>query len=747
MKATKEVHKFELLVERSLYTHLVKQLNAAWDNGIQYHVLGSGLHTFYPCVCFFCGDDPCQHRISGLQESNTRYGCVYCLYPTFHGVVYDPNVHLPRDSESLKALCSIAEEISKAEITNSVRLPLTSEQKNAIDTLKNQNVHPHVNPFHYCPLGGYDNNIYKANPPDLLHLFCAGLMKSLTQWTLTIIMQVNSKNKNKIALFDSRINNFPYVSNMPHLNWNTFKGGIMQFAVKSKKEKLLATGSFGGFRSTSFISALFQIYHCIGLNDDILPNTYQHRLVAKEEELRYNFKNVRTKVRRAIESVLDIYFDCKRKDWCSSTLSVFQNKLSIMEAHVTLVWELKQALINPNTSKIFPNKMRNLHKHIHLPMYIENYGSLLHMDTSTFESYHKVATTAIWQKTSKRHNGLFYEMINGIMQYDFNRMLKIVDSIVEEGMEYTTKKSNRIDGVRFRRLLNASQYHFLITFDNAEFVIENEEDPDYWKSVSAQSCINTPEKFREFLFQNDVGYSITYSYPSIEWNEQFAINYETAVIHGISFTSDDDSQMGEGTIYATTRYNKNDRKDDFADKPRYDFVLINYNDQAILVRVLLMFAIYSTKDDNESPRDEKIMLLVQLMHKSEALKEEAILGDLYMWTAGDTYQFYYDIVSVQCIMRPVFVVPLLREGYNQLNPSHLDRFVALDRSFFDRSGWEIENNSGIRFEGPEDQEAFMLNQQTDARLFTKASSTQNNEEEKTGDDDYDSGVEESDDDL
>jgi len=73
----------------------------------------------------------------------------------------------------------------------------TIAQKNIIKMLQNQNVHPHSNPFHFVAMG-HDNHIYKANPPDLLHLFCAGLMKSLTQWILTIILEINAKGMNKI---------------------------------------------------------------------------------------------------------------------------------------------------------------------------------------------------------------------------------------------------------------------------------------------------------------------------------------------------------------------------------------------------------------------------------------------------------------------------------------------------------------------------------------------------------------------
>jgi len=116
------------------------------------------------------------------------------MFPTTSGAIYSPNVHLPRDAGELSQLCAAAEEITVVSMTSVVRVPLTVVQKRVLKSLKFRNVHPHANPFHFAKMG-FNNDIYKANPPDLLHLFCAGLMKSLTQWTLTIIMEINSKCK------------------------------------------------------------------------------------------------------------------------------------------------------------------------------------------------------------------------------------------------------------------------------------------------------------------------------------------------------------------------------------------------------------------------------------------------------------------------------------------------------------------------------------------------------------------------
>ena len=92
---------------------------------------------------------------------------------------------------------------------------------------------------------------------------------------------------------------------MPHVYWTTFSGGLMQFGSKSIKNKELATGSLGGFNSTTFISLLIQIYYSIGFNNNVLP---------EKNFIYYDLKlgNVTDKVLSAIASLLDAYFQAKR---------------------------------------------------------------------------------------------------------------------------------------------------------------------------------------------------------------------------------------------------------------------------------------------------------------------------------------------------------------------------------------------------------------------------------------------------
>ena len=526
------------------------------------------------------------------------------------------------------------------------------------------------------------------------------------------------------------MHNFPYVTGMPHLNWSTFNGGILQFARKSKMEKMQATGSFGGFRSSAFISALIQIYHAIGFNDDVLPNIYNYIRETKCINLR--LKDIRSKIQTAIESILDVYFGCKRTEWDPNALDSFEKKLISLNIHVSLVWELKQALVSHDQSSFIPNKMRNLHKLLHLVVYIKRYGSLIHLDTGTFESYHKLATTGIYQGTSKRYNGLFEEMIKGIMKSDYNRVMGNIEKIVNEGILFAVniKTTVHSEGVLFHRILNTSKFHFMMLHDNSDFIIED-NDAQNWDKISKQHCIDTPNKVREFLFDNNIGAVIRQAY-NTNWNRKFNLNYDTFIIQAISYISDEESQMGTGTIYATSKYNKND-SDDYQDKPRYDYVYIKYeNDNMVLVRILLMIMIKERLDNEGIAEDEeKILLLVQLMYKMSVHDEiRTTLGDVYQWASKqrNATVFDYDIVPVQAIVRPAFVVPVFRDGYNGLHSSYIDRFIVLDRKYFDRSGWDTNSQSYTIFNNVDDQQRYVNENQTAAmRLMSRRQSLQEEE--------------------
>jgi len=641
------------------------------------------------------------------------------MHPTLEGSRYDPEKHRPRCVTTLKQKCEIAEQLS---IKLADGANLSRDEKVFIADLEYQNVHAHQNPFHYAPMG-HNNDVYKANPPDLLHLFCAGLFKALAGWILTII-STTSTDKQK-ALFDSRIHNFPYIYPMPHLNWSYFVGGILKYNQKSKSERLHATGAFGGFRSSSFISMLFQIYYAIGNNDDVITSSVLSR--TSSQAVPRPFHNVRAKILKAIECSLDAYFDCKRKEWRPEYLSNFQAKLSSLSVHVLLLWDLKQSIVNPNESKITVNKMRNIHKLEHLSMYIAQWGSLIHLDTGTFESYHKIGTTGVWGQTSKRHGTLIEEMTAKIIMRDYQRICKVRDQIVNNELNpiVTTQ-----DGVEFRRILNMTAYGIYIKYDYSEDV--DIEDEIEWISICPVFWLNSQRKFTAFLKKYKF-HELIEEYYGVHWDLTFNQKFQLDIVPGIFFRSDDESQMGSGTMYACNRYNKNDSKDDF-DKSRHDFVFINYFGQkeAILSRIMVFMEVSPINSTlRKTDKATRIILLVQQLIKVPQVAG-SILGDIYQYASepGHRTEFKFDIVPVQAILRPAFVVPVFREAYNTTHSKPEDKFWVLDRKFFDRSGWASDFDAN-ELQTPNQQEAYIQAHQIGNRILEKSSNKAQEHESTT----------------
>jgi len=173
--------------------------------------------------------------------------------------------------------------------------------------------------------------------------------------------------------------------------------------------------------------------------------------------------------------------------------------------------------------------------------------------------------------------------------------------------------------------------------------------------------------------------------------------------------------MGKGTIYATAKYNKSDQLDASTTRPRYDYVFVQYEDNYALARVLLIFTVeerFEHDGHGVTGQGPNIFLIIQLLIQCKNVNSlNTKLGDLYEWASlNGTYS--YDIVPVQTVLRPAFVIPIFRKGYNLLSPSHLDRFVALDRKFFDRSGWDMTNNATTVFHNTADQIMFLKSNQT-----------------------------------
>ena len=196
--------------------------------------------------------------------------------------------------------------------------------------------------------------------------------------------------------------------------------------------------------------------------------------------------------------------------------------------------------------------------------------------------------------------------------------------------------------------------------------------------------------------------------------------YEMCFIKGLTYSSGEESQMGSGTLYATPKYNNTSKYVTFKDIPRYDYIFINNGtDQPTLARILIIFDIelINKKALND---DTYICLLVQQLMKCTPIRSDSEtnlpIGDSYQWASTDPQRkpFSYDIITVQSILRPAFVIPDVR-NVKLTEAAYNDLFYVLDRKFFDRSGWEIRShtlNENDYVHNMEQQNDYILAKQT-----------------------------------
>ena len=453
-----QIQLFDRLVERECWNEIIKCVSKRWESGVKLMVLGQGVKLFFPCIAFFVGDEPQQRRQSGLQEGNCIHSCIYCTYCYKDGVY--KYIHRRRNYDDIKHRCNQAE-ISISKLNHNVQL--TPHELANMKYLREQNIHPYSNPLYNAPMG-YNNNVFTCTPPDTLHLFCAGLMKSLTKTVVSIVHGVTTKNKsfvNSKGLFDSRISNFESVHDMPHLHWTKMKGGIMRFAGKTYQELGRSSGSFGVFRTSTFISLLFQIYYSIGFNGEIVPNKRATFTKGKKSVV---IEDIQGPILKTIYYLLDLYLDVKRREWTEENIHTLSAKLQNLYAYYIIVWTINQTITQMKFDRDRKCQQRNPHKMFHLPMFISKFGSLRNKDTSSWERFHKTASTGTWDQTSKRQLEMSKEMALKYNVNNYSKALQFLANIHNDPVKIINYlQEDEHDGsVLYEAMKNYKKYYFKI---------------------------------------------------------------------------------------------------------------------------------------------------------------------------------------------------------------------------------------------------------------------------------------------
>ena len=267
-KALKNIAIFKKQLFLEFWKLLLETIKPAAARGIKLKILGQpGTKTFYPRIAFHTGDDPAQHEVASIKSGPmVRHSCIKCMYDIRNGGPYIfKQENFRKLDDTLKSDIRDAEKCQQKYLMNG---QLSKNETLSCKTLERKGYHPINNPFFDAPFG-FNNSICNS-PTDLMHLFSAGLIKSVLLWTLAIIDAISKcdykehittelKFSQNAGIFDIRLRQFPVLTkNIPHLYMIKFNKGMYITSKKAKKEKSFATGSGGSFRSVEYVSALFQ---------------------------------------------------------------------------------------------------------------------------------------------------------------------------------------------------------------------------------------------------------------------------------------------------------------------------------------------------------------------------------------------------------------------------------------------------------------------------------------------------------
>ena len=410
-----------------------------------------------------------------------------------------------------------------------------------------------------------------------------------------------------------------------------------------------------------------------------------------------NLGNINHKIQFAILSILDVYFQLKMHPISPINIASLNTTIKSMQAHVLSVWFIKQSLLN---SKRMDHKSINMHKVIHMPYYTY-YGSYLKLDTSSFESSHKVLTKGMYNKTSRQTNILNKDMLIKSIEYDISQQYSFIGNAltlsIEEHLE-EFKLPDKTETITFNLIPNLSYYYLQFSKDHKEFILHDNNnnlinDPMTILNHSSHTVANMLSVLDQ-IFPNNNRDDV------IEALDNKSITI--AIRSGVTYHANVESGMGSGHLYATSRLRNSILR------PRYDYILANVQEtktNSYVQPAQLLAILEVTKWHNGIEIDTKVYYAIQYLREPPKNISQGSKSPfkLYTWEykeGGNTTtnpKYNIGVISHDEINGQAYIFPFFNQRNNPRNnfTSTNDLFWLVDRKYFDRSGWEDYTESII----------------------------------------------------
>jgi len=205
-------------------------------------------------------------------------------------------------------------------------------------------------------------------------------------------------------------------------------------------------------------------------------------------------------------------------------------------------------------------QQRNPHKMFHLPMFISKFGSLRNKDTSSWERFHKTASTGTWDQTSKRQLEMSKEMALKYNVNNYSKALQFLANIHNDPVKIINYlQEDEHDGsVLYEAMKNYKKYYFKINRRELKLL-----ETIQWKRISQHEPFRNEEALYRILQEVNF-WKIIKEFTGIR--RRHIKNYNMYFVGAIRFYSDPKS-LGDGSLYATSNFANRSAS-------RYDFVLV-----------------------------------------------------------------------------------------------------------------------------------------------------------------------------
>ena len=381
-------------------------------------------------------------------------------------------------------------------------------------------------------------------------------------------------------------------------------------------------------------------------------------------------------VQTALSAVMECYFAIRTSPLTTERIKVIKQKLNNMYVHFIALFQCNLRFCEDG--RVCLPESRKIHAILcTMPPFLESMGCLDIADTASWESVHRVMTVALWDRTSKRICSMNAEMSIAAMLLNYRGTSDFLDAIsfnnVDKYLEQVGPDYSP-ENVVIRYIQNKRNFQLCVNLMNK--VLQSVDE------TFTLNDILVGTNFDDRTFTNIIKYNIgnaNYSklYRAIDPELLF-------IIPGISIEGNADSKAGKIYLYATNKFKGN--------KLRYDFVMVQ-NTDGLQPAQVMVFIMRQKNNDKIFEYYACVRYLTKAHERNQPHQMYNCPFDVYEWEYVDSRSLYptYGIIKIETISGPAFITPVFSSDNtlpNSSKPVRGDKFWYVDRSYFDRAGWE-----------------------------------------------------------